>query len=156
LSQGISGDSAQTVEADVIAEFVNAAALTIRSAGLEDSQRLFEWRNDPLTRQMSKDNDPVTWGSHLAWMNERLTLAKPHIYIVELDGVPVATYRLDGENTISYTVAPQYRSRGIATALLVSARERHGTLTAEIFHDNVVSIKAAKRAQVSIVYLKRP
>lgn len=129
--------------------------MDVRTATMEDAKRLFDWRNDPVTRQMSKNSEPVTWDYHLDWLRKRLALADPRLYIVEEDGVAVATYRIDGANEISYTVAPEFRLRGIASTLLVEALKRHGPLTAHIFRDNSGSIKAASQANVDIIHLNR-
>jgi RimJ/RimL family protein N-acetyltransferase len=129
--------------------------MQIRAATMEDAQRLFAWRNDALTREMSISQDLVTWECHLAWLGKRLARTEPHLYIVEKDGTPVATYRIDGNDEVSYTVAPEFRRQGVATALLGEALTRHGPLKAEIFRDNLGSIKAAERAGVRIVCLER-
>ena len=129
--------------------------MQIRAATMDDAQRLFAWRNDPLTREMSKNAEPVSWDCHFDWLSKRLARVEPRLYMIEQDGIPVATYRIDGVNEISYTVAPEFRFRGIASALLVEALKRHGPLRAEIFRDNYGSIKAASRAGVHIIHLDR-
>ncbi len=126
--------------------------LTLRAATQDDAERLFAWRNDPLTRAMSKDSAPLQWDAHLSWLSARLTREDPALFIVERAGLAVGTLRIDGE-LISYTVAPEQRGVGIATAMLKLARERFGPLTAEIRADNAASIKAAERAGHTVVLL---
>lgn len=121
------------------------ADLSYRAATIDDARVLFDWRNDPLTRAMSRNDAPVEWGEHLAWLERRLALPEPHLYVVEAEQTPVATFRIDSDE-ISYTVAPGHRGVGIATASLRLARQRFGALRAEIKTDNVASIKAATRA----------
>ena len=39
----------------------------LRPARLDDSAVVFAWRNDPLTRAMSRALVPVTWDDHQRW-----------------------------------------------------------------------------------------
>lgn len=128
--------------------------LTLRPATTDDAQLLFTLRNDRLTRQMSKSSDPVQWDGHIGWLRTRLARDHPDLYIAELAGDPVGTLRLDGTQ-VSYTVGPTFRNRGIATALLRLAVDQFGPLEAEIFEDNIPSIKAAESAGISIKLLPR-
>ena len=74
-----------------------------------------------------------------------LNVDEPHLYIAEIDGVPVGTVRIDGE-TINYTIAPEKRGNGYATAMLLEAHRLFGPKHAEIKPENVASIRAAERA----------
>lgn len=117
--------------------------MNYRPATLEDAQLLLRWRNDPLTRAMSRNADQVSLSRHLAWLCDRLT--RPHFYIAERNRIPVGTFRIDG-NEVSYTIAPEHRRRGLATELLKMVHADFGPLRAEIFEHNEASIKAAMRA----------
>jgi len=121
------------------------AEMNIRLATRDDAQLLLAWRNDPLTRAMSKSLHEVQWDEHVRWLNSRLTRIEPHLYIAEIDGAPVGTIRIDGDE-ISYTVAPEHRGRGYATEMLRWAHAQFGSLRAEIKPENVASVKAAERA----------
>jgi len=46
--------------------------MNIRLATRDDAQLLLAWRNDPLTRAMSKSMDEVQWDEHVRWLNSRL------------------------------------------------------------------------------------
>lgn len=127
------------------ARLTKTDAMQIRPATIEDAKRLFEWRNDPLTRAMSVNTDPVEWGGHARWLEARLSREAPNLFIAEVEGLPVGTFRIDGDE-ISYTVAPDYRGRGHASQMLVLAFERFGGLRAEIKPDNSASIAAATKA----------
>lgn len=129
--------------------------LTVRPATVNDARILFMWRNDDLTRSMSINSAPVEWMDHLRWLKARLVLPVQSLFIVEKDGVPVGTYRIDGGTEISYTVAPEVRGRGVASAMLKMARERHGPLRAVIFEDNTASVAAAKKAGFDVVIMRR-
>jgi RimJ/RimL family protein N-acetyltransferase len=119
--------------------------LFLRNATLDDAQTLFDWRNDPLTRAMSKTSEAVEWEKHLCWLSLRISRQEPHLYIAEINGTPAGTLRIDGD-ALSYTVAPNYRNRRVATRMLQWARSEFGVLRAEIKPENIASIRAAERA----------
>jgi RimJ/RimL family protein N-acetyltransferase len=121
-----------------------------RPAQMSDAETLFRWRNDELTRSMFKNSNAVTWPNHLAWLTARLE--KPGLFIAEIDGVPVGTFRVDADE-ISYTIAPEHRGKGYGLAMLTKAHEMFGPLRAEIFPRNVPSIKIAERAGMQVVIL---
>lgn len=128
-------------------------SIALRLATPQDSRPLFRWRNDELTRAMFKHGDPVPWKDHVAWLERRLSQPQPNLFIAEENGVPVGTIRVDEDNSLSYTVAPEHRGRGIAARMLRLVRERFGPLTAEIHPENVGSIRAAERAGHRVVLL---
>lgn len=117
----------------------------IRAATMDDALVLLAWRNDPLTRSMSKNSDSVGLCDHIAWLEKRLSRSEPNLYVAERDGVAVGTIRIDGDQ-VSYTTAPEARGRGVATAMLEWAFETFGQLTAEIKSSNPASIAAATNA----------
>lgn len=125
--------------------------MLIRNATMADSQHLFDWRNDPLTRSMSKSREPVPWDQHINWLTMRLVRQQPGLFIAELTE-PVGTLRIDGDE-ISYTVAPAYRGQGLGYRMLKAASLRFGQFRAEIYRRNLPSIKIAERAGMLVVIL---
>ncbi len=119
--------------------------MEIRPATMDDARRLFDWRNDPLTRAMSNNTDAVEWAGHVAWLERRLSRPEPMLFVAEVRSVPVGTFRVDGDE-ISYTIAPEFRGLGYAVEMLRLAAERHGPLRAEIKPENEASIRAANQA----------
>lgn len=94
--------------------------LQIRAAALDDSKILFEWRNEASTRLQSRNTAETTWEAHLAWVTKVITgeIPSQHLYIVEnTKQIPVGTVRSDaseeGYTEVSYTVAPEWRGKGI-------------------------------------------
>jgi len=126
--------------------------LRLRLASTADAERLFIWRNDPATRAQSRNTEPVAWNDHIAWLTRRLERDDPALYIAEVEGTPVATLRLDGDE-VSYTVSPERRGQGVASALLELARTRFGVLRAGIKPENEASIRAAEKAGHTVVLL---
>jgi RimJ/RimL family protein N-acetyltransferase len=122
--------------------------MDIRPAQMSDADTLFQWRNDPLTRAMSRTSEPVSWEAHIKWLSERLGRSEPHLYIAEI-GAPVGTFRLDGDE-ISYTIAPESRGKGLGFLMLCKVREMFGPLRAEIYGRNAASIRVAEKAGMQL------
>ncbi|GCA52255.1 hypothetical protein KGO5_04720 [Sinorhizobium sp. KGO-5] len=118
--------------------------LTFRRATIEDAKMLFDWRNDPETRAMSRDTSVLLMDNHLAWLTRRLALSEPGLYIAEIDKIPVGTVRLD-QDEISYAVSPSHRRKGIAEKMLNRAFELFGPKIAEVKRENTASVKVAER-----------
>ena len=82
---------------------------------------LLAWRNDPGTRESSIDTEPVAEDSHRRWLDASIASLDRHLFVVEVDGEPVGTTRLDrreGGWEISITVAPEHRGKGMGGELL--------------------------------------
>jgi spore coat polysaccharide biosynthesis predicted glycosyltransferase SpsG/GNAT superfamily N-acetyltransferase len=100
--------------------------LVARAATLEDARLLWEWRNDPATRESSRSSEEVPWDDHLAWLGDSLNRTDRMLLLVEDEAGPVGTVRWDltqdreGEREweVSITVAPQRRRQSLARPLL--------------------------------------
>ena len=57
--------------------------LNIRSATENDSSDLLEWRNDPLTTQMSQNTHSVSQADHEAWFRKTLNTQSIELLICE-------------------------------------------------------------------------
>lgn len=98
-------------------------SLISRKVTTDDEGMLFNWANDPETRQnaFSKSQiDPVT---HHNWLKKKLDHEREcHFLIIETeDGIPVGQVRFDRESDgwiISYSVAREFRGRGVGQSLL--------------------------------------
>lgn len=94
----------------------------VRPAGLDDARPLLEWRNDPVTRAVSRHHGVVALDDHLTWLRAALERPDRHLLVGSLDGLDVGTVRWDLEGDreweVSITVAPEARGRGLAAALL--------------------------------------
>lgn len=77
---------------------------------------------------------------------------RPNLFIFELGGEPVATFRIDGED-VSYTVAPGHRNRGVAKLMLNEVKSRFGCLRAHVYADNEPSIRVARSAGLDVVIM---
>lgn len=127
---------------------IGLTSLRIRRATIDDAKHLFAWRNDPLTRQMSRNQQPVEWQDHVNWLTGVLNNPDRILLIGEVDGEPVGTVRFDqmpGENQceISWTVNPDYRGHGYGSRMSVEACRTlpKSTIFAEIRADNLPTLR---------------
>lgn len=67
----------------------------LRKVTIEDAKTLFDWSNDPVTRQNSFQSKPITWDEHISWLRKKLNDENCFFYILT-DGVnDCGTIRLD-------------------------------------------------------------
>jgi UDP-2,4-diacetamido-2,4,6-trideoxy-beta-L-altropyranose hydrolase len=98
--------------------------INLREARYGDRAMLGQWRNDALTRAMSRTRTEVSWADHCAWFDGVLDDPSRHLLIGERDGQAVGTVRLDRGSDraeIHITVAPEARGQGAGLALLLAA-----------------------------------
>jgi len=135
----------------------SAVPLSLRRAGESDRGLLFEWINDPLTRQQSFSTGPVSWETHCAWLAAALADPQRLLYILlGPSDEPVGQVRFEpssaGETVISVALAPSWRGRGLAAPAirLATSRARRdaqiGVIHAYIRPDNQASCRAFARA----------
>ncbi|WP_144223207.1 GNAT family N-acetyltransferase [Mesorhizobium amorphae] len=126
--------------------------MKLRPASIDDAQLLFDWRNEPLTRAMSVNTEPVAWDDHVKWLSTRLARPEPGLYICEDDGIPCGMVRIDNDE-ISYTVDTGFRGKGLATKMLILARHQFGSKRAKVKRSNEASAKAATKAGHTVEYI---
>lgn len=132
----------------------DATGLLVRRAALADSQRIFEWRNDPTTRAVSGSSEPLDRRAHERWYSAAISDQTRFLYIVELlQGIPVGMCRFDlaADNRSAETsinLAPDQRGIGLGRPLLAACIESFrsdgltpAVLTATIRPDNAASLR---------------
>lgn len=134
--------------------------LSLRPATDADSARLLEWRNDAQTRAMAISQARVPLEDHRRWLRARLADADTLLTIVEQDGTPVGTVRLDrrapGEAEISITIAPDARGRGLARPAIELGVEHAraawsvARVTARVRRENAASLRAFAAAGFTV------
>jgi len=97
--------------------------LLVRHARLSDEALLLAWANDPGTRQNSFSPSSIPAENHRRWFRSRLRdLDDCRLYVVETKGgTPVGQVRFERQEpawVISYSLAPQFRKRGLGRPLL--------------------------------------
>lgn len=123
-----------------------------RPASVDDSQTLWRWRNDPMTRRNSLQSGRIGWDSHRRWLAGKLADRGCLLLIaLGVQGEPVGQLRLDrgpaATAEVSISVAPEHRGRGLAAAMLRRApwgrpAWRLRRLLAQVKPENAASVIA--------------
>ena len=97
-----------------------SGAVTVRPARPADALDVLAWRNDPLTRAMSRDQEVVAEAAHLAWFTRALADPARTLLIGEAMGGKVGMVRIDrgAETELSINLNPAFRGQGLSRPLL--------------------------------------
>ena len=95
----------------------------LRAVTAEDAKTLFDWTNDPVTRQNSFQSKPVLWEEHIAWLQRKLEDENCFFFILTDGERDYGTIRVDylpkeGYGLISFSVAPGQRGKGHGRRML--------------------------------------
>ena len=134
--------------------------LWLRDAEASDSRTLWEWANDPVTRQQSFSSAPIPWEDHERWFARKLQDSSCHLFIaLDEQGEAIGQVRFDpadpGEVVISVSIAAAARGRGFGAEAIAQAcaalrpLAAPVTVVAFIRGDNVASQRAFTRAGFS-------
>ena len=140
-------------------QVVTAISLGVRPATMGDAKLLFEWANDPFTRQMSFHSEPIVWDKHIDWLQQQLNQPDVKIVIVEkhIDQSyqPIGQVRIDGKGILSISLNPSFRGRHLAQSVLETVLDKFAkfvslpSITAYIKKENIASQKIFSRAGFS-------
>ncbi|MCL6472861.1 MAG: GNAT family N-acetyltransferase [Firmicutes bacterium] len=135
--------------------------LRTRKANREDLMLLYGWANDPLTRKMSLNKGTVSLETYYKWFNIYLHDDNILFLIVEgldkEDWIPIAQVRLHADGEISFSVAKDYRGKGLAARIIINAIEFAKScfpvncIVAKVKKDNLASIKSLERAGFNLI-----
>lgn len=127
--------------------------IVLSLATLDDSDDLYCWRNDEITRSMFINTEPVRKQDHDKWIQTTLQNPDRILLIAHFGTDKIGTIRFDiDERTalVSITVSPQHRGKKLASAILLAAEntlpQKITTLRAEIKTANCASIKSFQKA----------
>lgn len=122
--------------------------MKLRRATEADAIDAWTWRNDPVTRAMSRHQEEVEQAAHVEWFRNAVTDPHRALLIGEVEGEKVGMVRFDhgAETEVSINVNPAHRSRGYGYALLSEAMARvGGEVWAEIKDENLASQRLFER-----------
>lgn len=134
------------------------AQLQLRRVTSKDIRLIWDWANDPMTRQGSFNQRPIPWDDHQQWFDKKCQDQNCVWYMaVGPAGNPVAQVRFDiteeGDAVASVTVAAEERGKGYgteaikkATEALMSEMPGVGKAVAYIRQGNEISQRAFNRA----------
>jgi RimJ/RimL family protein N-acetyltransferase len=130
-----------------ILRVMGALPVNVRPAQTTDGAHLFQWRNHPSIRQVSRTTDLIDWSAHQVWLASTLENSEKVLLIGEVETRPIGVVRFDvtgNRAEISIYLVPGQEHRGLGTDLLLAAEEwfcrrrpdvRH--LEAEVLGDNL-------------------
>jgi UDP-2,4-diacetamido-2,4,6-trideoxy-beta-L-altropyranose hydrolase len=101
------------------------AEIGLRRAGAGDSELLFRWANDPVTRAASFSGAPIAWDDHQRWLQSKLADPACVMFVGSTPaGDALGTVRFERESAVavvSTTVDASWRDRGYGAALIRAA-----------------------------------
>lgn len=116
-----------------------------------DSRAVWEWRNDPVTRQMSCTTELIPWSAHKLWYARTASAAGTTLLIAAVDGEPACMVRLDtltpGAAEVHINMNPALRGKGLGRPILAAAcaygfdQHKLSCIDAHIKVENTPSIK---------------
>lgn len=140
----------------------------VRMAILDDSEKVFNWRNHPSIREVSRNNSVITWQDHQQWFASIMADSKRPLLIGEDAEAPIGVVCFDVQNDkaeVSIYLIPEKASSGLGGNLLRSAElwlaEHHPKIRnifAHVLSSNERSSKFFTREgykMESVNYLKR-
>lgn len=116
-----------------------------------DSKLLWGWRNDPVTRQMSRTTDELPWENHQAWYAKAAIDPKKTLLLAQEQNNSVGMVRFDTMDAtsaeISINLNPAIRGKGLGRRMLSAACAyaweslKLARIYAEIKPENIPSMK---------------
>jgi UDP-2,4-diacetamido-2,4,6-trideoxy-beta-L-altropyranose hydrolase len=132
---------------------VGARDFQMKIATLQDSRFLFDLRNDPQTRAMSRSTDIVDWETHSRWLEKKLIAPKTRLYVAFVKGQPAGQFRVDASGETSIAIAAAFRGQGLSSriiregcALYAAEFQPEHPLTAQIRPENQASLRSFQSA----------
>ncbi len=130
---------------------------TIKLANQKHCKKIWEWRNDEITRSMSINSAYISWIDHKNWYKKIINDTTTYLFVGYLDNELIGVSRFDRfENStnnyrISININPNKRGYGIGKMFLAETIENFweevpdvDSLIAEIKKENIASIKTFK------------
>jgi UDP-2,4-diacetamido-2,4,6-trideoxy-beta-L-altropyranose hydrolase len=100
--------------------------IEMRMANADDSAKLFEWRNHPSIRSVSRNTEPITWENHQKWFDSVISSKDRLLLIGQKDETAVGVVRFDkqeGDAEVSIYLVPDASHSGQGRNLLMSAEQ---------------------------------
>lgn len=122
-----------------------APSLKVRDAAADDARIMFDWRNDPVTREVSRETAPLDWQAHVDWLDRALADPARALFVGEIGGRAVGVIRFDrsakGRAEVSLYLDPALHGLGLGPHLLLAGERAAGfaTIDAAVLEGNVAS-----------------
>ena len=97
--------------------------MRIRNIIEEDSEDLFQWRNDLQTRKMSIKQNEISLDEHYIWFKKSIKNPNIDFYICEIESNKLGVCRFDfdkklNQSKISINMNPEFRGKRFGGQLL--------------------------------------
>ena len=97
-------------------------SMILRKAKFDDWKILLDWRNDPISRANSFDQNEITEETHKSWFSKSLKNPERSIYILEdKEKKALGTIRCDlnqdNTKTLSWNINPSNRGQGYGSLI---------------------------------------
>ena len=99
----------------------------LREARSADVDLLYRWVNDPTVRQSAFNTEEIHYEGHCCWFARCLQREDVKIYILVKNDIPMGQVRLNienGEAVIDYSIASEYRGRGLGRIIIELISEK--------------------------------
>jgi UDP-2,4-diacetamido-2,4,6-trideoxy-beta-L-altropyranose hydrolase len=103
---------------------MGCSGIKMRLATKDDSEQLFNWRNHPSIRAVSRNSEEISSTDHQEWYSVVLSSSERLLLIGECQDKPVGVVRFDiegNEAEVSIYVVPDTHLPGVGQGLLQSA-----------------------------------
>ncbi len=103
-----------------------SGGIYIRRVNPSDSQQLFEWRNHPTIRAVSRQQAPIAWAEHVLWFDSVMWDKSRLLLIGSMAHEPVGVVRFDVADhlaEVSIYLVPNGKHVGQGRHLLASAEQ---------------------------------
>lgn len=146
-----------SVEVGIRYLLLNKEELFFRQAVKKDAELLLKWRNDPVVRDLSFNQQIIGKDEHIGWLDKVLKDPRRHLYvIVNLAGEAIGTVRFDEERErveINITIAEEFRGKGYgsqsiwqASRFFLASHPQINQIIARIKEANEASIRSFAKA----------
>lgn len=139
LRYSISRNGMQAVDGRGVMRVVGSLGcgkVEIRVATPDDSPKLFEWRNHPAIRSVSRSTGLINWESHQKWLASVLADSGKVLLVGQRQGLPVGVVRFDirgDEAEVSIYLIPGVKLSGQGQDLLRSAEQWFSSNHPEVY-----------------------
>jgi UDP-2,4-diacetamido-2,4,6-trideoxy-beta-L-altropyranose hydrolase len=139
-----------------VVKCLQGGGMELRPASVDDCRLLWNWANDPGTREVSFSPESIKWKDHVKWLESKL--GDPDCVLLvasDGEGTSIGQVRFDvdgGEAIISVSVDKAFRNRGYGNRMIrlacgnVFETARIGSIHAYVKEGNDGSAKAFFKA----------
>jgi hypothetical protein len=129
---------------------MGCSGIVMRVVNVNDSAKLFEWRNHTSIRSVSRNSEPITWEDHQKWFASVMSSNDRALLIGQNAEDPVGVVRFDkqGEDVeVSIYLVPDDNHSGQGRNVLLSAEQWMKEKWPEVKHIRASVLGGNKHSQ---------